>query len=88
MMQQREKARRVATNIVAIALALAGLTLITLAVALGIKGGGGLIFLALILGLMGLGLVAAGFFFQLVPLRVDELAQEKREYDLRIKDEP
>lgn len=87
MMQQREKARRIATNIVAVAMGLAGLTLLVLAVVLGMKGGAGLVFLAILLGLMGVALMAGGFFFQLVPLRVDELAQEKRDYDRRAREE-
>ena len=88
MMQQREKARRIATNIVALAMGLAGLTLLALAVALAIKGGGGLLFLAMIVGVFGIALAAAGFFFQLVPLRVDELAEEKRAYDRRQMQKP
>lgn len=88
MAEERERARRIATNIVALAMGLAGLTLLGLAIALAIQGGGGLIFLAIIVGVAGLALAAAGFFFQLVPLRVDELAQEKRDYDRRQRGEP
>ena len=83
MMIERERARRLATTIVAIAMGIAGLMLIGLAIALAVKGGGGLFFLALLIGAFGLALGAAGFFFQLVPLRVDELAEEKRDYDRR-----
>jgi hypothetical protein len=82
-MQERERARRLATNIVALALGLTGVTLLVLAVVLVVRGGAALLFLSLIVGLLGLGLAAAGFFFQLVPLRVDALAQEKRDHDLR-----
>lgn len=82
-MQERERARRLATSIVALALGLAGVVLVVLAIVLVVRGGASLIFLALIVALLGLGLGAAGFFFQLVPLRVDELAAEKREYDAR-----
>lgn len=87
MMERREKARRLATGIVAIAMGFAGLTLVALAVALAWMGKGGLLFLALIVGALGLALAAAGFFFQLVPLRVDELAEEKRAYDRRTRGE-
>lgn len=87
MMQERERARRLATTIVSLALALAGLMLVALAIVLAIQGGAGLVFLALVLGVLGAGLAAGGFFFQLVPLRVDELAQEKREYDQRMRGE-
>lgn len=83
LMQERERARRLATNIVALALGLTGVTLLVLAVVLVVRGGAALLFLSLIVGLLGLGLAAAGFFFQLVPLRVDALAQEKRDHDLR-----
>lgn len=86
-MQERERARRLATSIVAIALGLTGLTLVILAVVLVVRGGASLIALALLVGLLGLGLGAAGFFFQLVPLRVDELAEEKRDYDRRQREE-
>lgn len=82
-MQERERARRLATSIVALALGLAGVVLVVLAIVLVVRGGASLIFLALIVALLGLGLGAAGFFFQLVPLRIDELAAEKREYDAR-----
>jgi hypothetical protein len=87
MMQERERARRFATTLVSLALALAGLMLVVLAIVLVIQGGGGLVFLALVLGVLGAGLAVAGFFFQLVPLRVDELAEEKRAYDRRMRDE-
>lgn len=82
-MQERERARRLATSIVALALGLAGLTLVVLAIVVLVRGGVALVLLALVVGLLGIGLGAAGFFFQLVPLRVDELAQEKRDYDAR-----
>ena len=83
MLQQRERARRAATMIVALALGLAGLLLVVLAVVMALRGGAALLLLAVLVGILGLGLGAAGFFFQLVPLRVDELAEEKRAYDRR-----
>ena len=86
MMRERERARRLATTIVSLAMALVGVTLIVLAVALALRGGG-LIFLAIIVGLLGLALGAAGFFFQLVPMRLDELAEQKRETDRRLREQ-
>lgn len=88
LMQERERARRVATTIVSLAMGLVGLTLLVLAVVIGIRGGGGVIFLAVVVGILGLGLAAAGFFFQLVPMRVDELADQKRDYDRRQREQP
>ena len=85
LLREREKARRLATGIVATALAIAGLTLIVLAVAMVVRGGAALILLAVVIGLLGLALSTAGFFFQLVPFRLDELAREKREYDARTR---
>ena len=82
MLQERERARRIATNIVALAMGLVGLTLVVLAIYLVFQGGG-LVLLAIVVGVLGLALAAGGFFFQLVPLRVDELADEKRAYDAR-----
>jgi hypothetical protein len=86
MLRERERARRIATSIVALAMGLAGLTLVILAIYLAFQGGG-LFLLAIVVGVLGLGLGAAGFFFQLVPLRVDELADEKRAYDARQRGE-
>jgi len=86
MMQERERARRLATSIVAWALAIVGLTLLILAGVLVVRGGGPLVLLALLVGFIGVGLALAGFFFQLVPFRLDELAQEKRDYDRRMRE--
>ena len=86
MMREREKARRLATGIVATALGIVGLTLVVLAVVLVLRGGAALILLSIVIGLLGLALAAAGFFFQLVPFRLDQLAAEKREYDARVRE--
>ena len=80
----RERARRVATSIVAVAIAVAGLTLVIFAILLLIRGGLGFLFLALLLMVVGGGLAALGFFFQLVPFRLAELREEKRAYDARV----
>lgn len=85
--EDRERARRLATTVVAFAIGVAALTLATFAVLLVVRGGLGLIFLAiLLLALAGL-LGFVGFFFQLVPFRLDELAAEKRAFDERSRDE-
>lgn len=81
----RERARRLATTIVSVAIGAVGLTLVVLAVLLLVKAGARLLFLSLILFLLGAGLSALGFFFQLVPFRIMELAEEKRDYDRRTR---
>lgn len=83
--QDRERARRLATGIVSIAVGMAGVTLLVLAIALVVKGGLGFLFLSLVLGVLGLGLALLGLFFQLVPFKLAELEQEKREYDARTR---
>ena len=83
--EDREKARRVATGIVSVAIALAGVTIVILAVTLVVRGGLGFLFLSLLLGVLGAGLALLGFFFQLVPFRLAELEQEKRDYDARVR---
>ena len=82
----RERARRVATSIVSVAIAIVGVTLVVFAILLLVRGGAGFIFLALLLGLVGAALAALGFFFQLVPFRLHELAEEKRAYDKRVRE--
>lgn len=79
----RERARRLATNIVAGAIGIVGVTLVVLALFLVIRGGLGFVFLALLLLFIGGGLALLGFFFQLVPFRLQELADEKRDHDER-----
>lgn len=82
-MRQRERARRLATQVVALALGLAGLMLLALAIVLAFQGRAGLFLLATVVGIAGIALAGIGFFFQLVPMRVDELAAQKREHDAR-----
>lgn len=79
----RERARRLATTIVAVAIGVAGLTLVLFAILLLVRGGLGFLFLALLLFVVGAALAGLGFFFQLVPFRLQELADEKRAYDQR-----
>ena len=83
----RERAHRWAASIVAIALAVVGITLLVFAVLLALRGGLGFLFVAILLFLVGAGLAALGFFFQLVPFRLQELADEKRAHDRRTRDE-
>lgn len=87
-MRERERARRLATGIVATALAIVGLTLVVLAVVMVVRGGAALILLSIVIGVIGIVLCAAGFFFQLVPFRLDELAAGKRDYDRRTRERP
>lgn len=87
-MRERERARRLATGIVATALAIVGLTLVVLAVVMVVRGGAALILLSIVVGIIGIVLCAAGFFFQLVPFRLDELAAGKRDYDRRTRERP
>lgn len=83
---ERERARQLATRIVSLAIGIVGVTLVFFAVFLVVRGGLPLVFLALIVGVIGVGLAALGFFFQLVPFRLQELAEEKRDYDRRVRD--
>lgn len=86
--EDRVRARQLATTIVSVAIAVAGLMLVAFAVALVVRGGAGYLFLSIILGVLGLALGAIGFFFQLVPFRLEELAEEKRDYDRRARGPP
>lgn len=79
--QERERARRLATVVVAWAIGIMGATLAAFAVALTVLGGAGFLFLSLILFALGALLAGLGFFFQLVPFRLQELAEGKRETD-------
>lgn len=81
--EERERARRVATGIVSAAIGIVGLTLVILAIILVVRGGLGFVFLAILLLAIGGALALVGFFFQLVPFRLQELADEKRDYDQR-----
>lgn len=83
---ERERARQLATNIVSVAIGVAGLTLVFGAIFLVIRGGLPLIFLAILVGGIGAALAILGFFFQLVPFRLQELADEKRDFDERVRD--
>lgn len=79
--QERERARRLATVVVSWAIGVMGVTLAAFAVALTVLGGAGFLFLTLILFAFGALLALLGFFFQLVPLKLQELAEGKRETD-------
>ncbi len=84
--QDRQRARSLATRIVSAAIGLVGVVLILFAFFLTFTGGVALLFLSIILFVMGALIAGLGFFFQLVPLRVDALAREKREYDQRARE--
>lgn len=81
--REQEKARRIATSIVSVAIAVVGVTLALFAVLLVLRGGWGFLFVALLLLAAGVVLALLGLFFNLVPMRLDELAEAKRERDRR-----
>lgn len=81
--EERERARRWATTIVSAAIGIAGLTLAFFGVILLVRGGIAFLVLSILLVLGGLLLAALGFFFQLVPFRLQELATGKRDHDRR-----
>ena len=81
--ERRERARNLATRIVSGAIMLAGATLVVFAFFLTFYGGASYLFLSVLLGAAGIGLGLLGFFFQLVPMRLDELAAQKRDHDAR-----
>ena len=83
---ERERARRLATNVVSLAIGIAGVTLVFFSIFLVLRGGAPLIFLAILIGGLGAVLAILGFFFQLVPFRLQELADEKRDFDQRVKE--
>lgn len=85
--QERERARNLATRIVAGAILVLAVTLLVFAFFLTFYGGAGYLFLSVLLGLAGVGLGFVGFFFQLVPLRLQELADQKREHDARTREQ-
>lgn len=84
--RDRERARSLATGIVSVAIAAAGITLAVFAVFLVLRGGLGFVFLAIILFGLGAVLALLGFFFQLVPLRLQEMADQKRESDRQARE--
>ena len=79
--EEREKARRFATTVVSAAIGVVGVTLVLFSILVVVRGGAGLLFLAVILFGIGAFLALLGFFFQLVPFRLQELEEEKREHD-------
>lgn len=81
--EERERARRWATTIVSAAIGIAGLTLAFFGVVLLVRGGVAFLILSILLVVGGLLLAALGFFFQLVPFRIQELAEGKRDQDRR-----
>lgn len=83
---ERERARQMATRIVSFAIGVLGVTLVLMSVILVWRGGLHLLFLAAIVFVLGAALSLVGFFFQLVPFRLDELAAEKRDYDRRTRE--
>lgn len=85
--QRRERAQRLATTLVAVAIGLVGVTLVAFSVALALSGGAGLVLLAALVFLAGAFLCALGFFFQLVPFKLRELEEGKREHD-RARERP
>jgi fatty acid desaturase len=86
--EERERARRLATTIVSAAIALLGVMLAVFAFFLVFRGGLGFLFLAILLFALGAFLALLGFFFQLVPFRLQELADQKRERDRRAREPP
>jgi len=86
--EDRARARGLATRIVAWALAIVGITFVVLGVVLTVRGGVVFLFVSLLLGIFGLALAGVGFFFQLVPFRLEELAREHRDYDVRQAAQP
>lgn len=81
--ETRERSRRYATSIVSFAIMMVGVAFVVFALFLTIRGGLALVFLAMLLGGIGLAALLGGFFFHLVPSRLEALAEEKREYDRR-----
>lgn len=84
--EERERARSLATRIVSFAIGIVGIALMLFAFFLTYRGGVSMLFLSLILFVLGFGVAALGFFFQLVPMKLDELAAEKRAYDARVRE--
>lgn len=81
--ETRERSRRYATSIVSFAIMAMGAAFVIFAILLTVRGGLALVFLAILLGGIGAAALVGGFFFHLVPSRLEELAEEKREYDRR-----
>ena len=84
----RERAHSMATHVTSAAIAIVGVTLAVFAFFLVFRGGLGFVFLALLLLALGGFLAAIGFFFQLVPFRLAELARLKRDHDERVRPKP
>lgn len=85
---ERERARSLATRLVAFSIGIVGVVLVVFAFFLTFYGGAGMLFLSAILFVVGAVIAALGFFFQLVPLRLDELAQKKRELEVQTREKP
>lgn len=83
LLERRDLARRYATSVVSIAIMAVGGAFVALAILLPLRGGAAMIFLSIILGLLGAAALAGGFFFHLVPSRIDALEEEKRAHDSR-----
>jgi hypothetical protein len=81
--EERERARKLATSIVSWAIMGVGVAFLVMAVVVGLQRDAGLTALALVLGFIGLVTMIGGFFFHLIPSRVDALEEGKREYAAR-----
>lgn len=81
--ETRERSRRVATSIVSFAIMGIGVAFVLFALFLTIRGGLALVFLSILVGGIGIVALLGGFFFHLVPSRLEALAEEKRAYDAR-----
>lgn len=81
--EQRDRSRRLATSIVSFAIMSVGVAFLLFAIFLTLRGGLALVFLSFLLGGLGVFAVLGGFFFHLVPARLEALAEEKREFDRR-----
>ncbi len=85
--EERERARSLATRIVSLAIGFMGIVLMVFAFFLTYRGGAALLLLTILLFVLGAIVAAIGFFFQLVPFKLDELAALKREHDAKRRDE-
>ena len=85
--EQRDRSRGLATSIVAFAIMAIGLAFLIMAVLLPLRGGLGLLFVGIVLGGLGAAALLGGFFFHLVPSRLEALEEEKRAYDARVREE-
>lgn len=87
LQEERDRSRSLATSIVSFAIMGVGVAFLVLSVLLVVRGGLGFLFLSILLGGIGAAALVGGFFFHLVPSRIEELAEEKREYDRRQREE-